>query len=223
VVPNLTQAEENYIKNIYHLQQRSGLVTTNDLASILRTKPASVTDMIKKLKMKKLLQYEPYKEFCLTPYGKKIALGVIRKHRLWEYFLVKKLQFEWDEVHDVAEQLEHVESKKLVEKLDAFLEFPRFDPHGDPIPDSNGKMVVLHELNLIDLPFNKQAEVTSVRNQSTELLELLKHKNINIGTKLEIKRKFDFDNSIEVKMKNFSPVTISEQLAKALFVKIAIS
>jgi DtxR family Mn-dependent transcriptional regulator len=221
VIPNLTQAEENYIKNVYHLQQSSGTVTTNDLAGILQTKPASVTDMLKKLKGKKLLQYEPYKEFYLTPYGKKIALSVIRKHRLWEYFLVHKLQFEWDEVHEVAEQLEHVESKKLVEKLDAFLDFPKFDPHGDPIPDSNGKMSVQHEMNLIDLPFNKQAEVTSVRNQSTELLELLKHKNINIGTKLEVKKKFDFDNSIEVKMKNVSPVTISEQLAKALFVRVA--
>jgi DtxR family Mn-dependent transcriptional regulator len=223
VLPNLTQAEENYIKNIYHLQQESGSVTTNDLAAILQTKPASVTDMLKKLKAKKLLQYEPYREFCLTPYGRKIALGIIRKHRLWEYFLVNKLQFEWDEVHEVAEQLEHVESKKLVEKLDAFLDFPRFDPHGDPIPDSNGKMSIQHEVNIIDLPFNKQAEITSVRNQSTELLELLKHKNINIGTKLEVKKKFDFDNSIEVKMKNVSPVTISEQLAKALFVKVVSS
>lgn len=223
MIPNLTQAEENYIKNIYHLQQPSGSVTTNDLAAILQTKPASVTDMLKKLKAKKLLQYEPYKEFCVTTYGKKIALSIIRKHRLWEYFLVHKLQFEWDEVHEVAEQLEHVESKKLVEKLDAFLDFPRFDPHGDPIPDSNGKMSVQHEVNLTDLPFNKQAEITSVRNQSTELLELLKHKNINIGTKLEVKKKFDFDNSIEVKMKNISPITISEQLAKALFVKVVSS
>jgi DtxR family Mn-dependent transcriptional regulator len=223
VTPNLTQAEENYIKNIYHLQQASGSVTTNDLAAILQTKPASVTDMLKKLKTKKLLQYEPYKEFCLTLYGRKTALMIIRKHRLWEYFLVHTLRFEWDEVHEVAEQLEHVESKKLVEKLDAFLDFPRFDPHGDPIPDSNGKMSIQHEVNLINLPFNKQAEVTSVRSQSTELLELLKHKNINIGTKLEVKKKFDFDNSIEVKMKNLSPVTISEQLAKVLFVRVVAS
>ena len=223
MTPNLTQAEENYIKNIYHLQQASGSVTTNDLAAILQTKPASVTDMLKKLKTKKLLQYEPYKEFCLTLYGRKTALMIIRKHRLWEYFLVHTLRFEWDEVHEVAEQLEHVESKKLVEKLDAFLDFPRFDPHGDPIPDSNGKMSIQHEVNLINLPFNKQAEVTSVRSQSTELLELLKHKNINIGTKLEVKKKIDFDNSIEVKMKNLSPVTISEQLAKALFVRVVAS
>jgi len=220
VSPNLTQAEENYIKNIYHLQQGRGAVNTNDLATILKTKPASVTDMLKKLKAKKLLQYEPYKEFFLSAHGKKIALSIIRKHRLWEYFLVDKLQFDWDEVHEVAEQLEHVGSKKLVEKLDAFLNYPRFDPHGDPIPDSNGRMSVQHEMNLVDLPFNRQAEVTSVRNQSTELLELLKHKNIQIGTRLEVKKKFDFDNSIEVKVKNFSPVIISEQLAKALYVKV---
>lgn len=218
---NFTQAEENYIKNIYHLQQTgSGTVTTNDLSAVLKTKPASVTDMLKKLKAKKLLQYEPYKEFFLTAQGKKMALSIIRKHRLWEYFLVNKLQFDWDEVHEVAEQLEHVGSKKLIEKLDAFLDYPRFDPHGDPIPDSNGKMALQEQLSLTELPFHQQAEVFSVRSQSSELLELLKHKNIRIGTRLEVKNKFEFDNSLEVKVKNFSPVTISEQLAKALFVKM---
>lgn len=217
--PNLTQAEENYIKSIYHLQQSDGFVNTNELAARLRARPASITDMLKKLKAKKLLQYEPYKEFCLSVQGKKIALAIVRKHRLWEYFLVEKLQFDWDEVHEVAEELEHVSSRKLVEKLDAFLNHPHFDPHGDPIPDSNGKMRVQQQVNLVNMPFNKQAEVTSVGDQSTELLELLKHKNIHIGTRLEIKKKFDFDNSIEVKIKNMQPVTISEQLAKALFVK----
>jgi len=219
VLPNLTQAEENYIKSIYHLQQSAGFVNTNELAVRLGAKPASITDMLKKLKAKKLLQYEPYKEFCLSGQGKKIALGIVRKHRLWEYFLVEKLQFGWDEVHEVAEELEHVSSKKLVEKLDAFLNYPHFDPHGDPIPDSNGKMSIQQQINLVDMPFNKQAEVTLVGKQSTELLELLKHKNIHIGTKLEVKKKFGFDNSYEVKVKNMQSITISEQLAKALFVK----
>ena len=217
--PNLTQAEENYIKSIYHLQQSAGFVNTNELAARLGAKPASITDMLKKLKAKKLLQYEPYKEFCLSLHGKRIALGIVRKHRLWEYFLVEKLQFGWDEVHEVAEELEHVSSRKLVEKLDAFLNYPHFDPHGDPIPDSNGKMRVQQQINLVNMSFNKQAEVTSVGNQSTDLLELLKHKNIHIGTRLEVKKKYDFDKSIEVKVKNMQPVTISEQLAKALFVK----
>ena len=221
MLPNLTQAEENYIKSIYHLQQSDGSVNTNELATKLGARPASITDMLKKLKAKKLLQYEPYKEFCLSVQGKKIALGIVRRHRLWEYFLVKKLQFGWDEVHEIAEELEHVSSKKLVEKLDAFLNNPHFDPHGDPIPDSNGKMRAQQQIKLIDMPFNKQAEVTSVGNQSTELLELLKHKNIHIGTRLEVKKKFGFDNSYELKVKNMQPITISEQLAKALFVKPA--
>jgi len=219
VTPNYTQAEENYIKNIYHLQQGTGSVTTNELAAALSTKPASITEMLKKLKAKKLLHYEPYKEFQLNPQGKKIALGIVRKHRLWEYFLVEKLQFGWDEVHEVAEELEHITSKKLVDKLDSFLNFPRFDPHGDPIPDSNGKMSIQQQVNLTELPLNKQAEVSSVGSQSSELLELLKHKNIHIGTKLMVKKKFGFDQSLELKINNETTVNISEQLAVVLFVK----
>lgn len=211
--------EENYIKAIFHLQQGEGTVSTNELAAELHTKAASVTDMLKKLKAKKLLSYEKYKGVRLSSEGKKLALAIVRKHRLWEYFLVDKLQFGWDEVHDVAEELEHISSKKLVEKLDAFLGHPKFDPHGDPIPDSHGKMAVQVQVNLIDLPVNRMAEVSGVGSQSTELLELLKHKHIGIGTRLEIKRKFSFDHSIEIKIRNQNPFTISQQLAQALFVK----
>lgn len=217
--PNFTSSEENYIKNIYHLQHQKGYVTTNELASALKAKPASVTDMLKKLKSKKIINYEPYKEFQLNSQGKKVALGVIRKHRLWEFFLVEKLQFGWDEVHEVAEELEHITSKLLIEKLDAYLDHPRFDPHGDPIPDSNGKMSAQQQVNLLALEHHVSAEVTSVGNQSTELLELLKHKNIHMGTVLEVKKKFGFDNSLELKIKNQPAVTISEQLARSLFVK----
>ncbi len=217
---SFTITEENYIKAIFHLQQGEGTVSTNELAAELHTKAASVTDMLKKLKTKKLLSYERYKGVRLSAEGKKLALAIVRKHRLWEYFLVNTLQFGWDEVHEVAEELEHVSSKKLVEKLDAFLGHPKFDPHGDPIPDSHGKMAVQQQINLIDLPVNKAAEVSSVGSQSTELLELLKHKHIGIGTKLEVKRKFSFDHSIEIKLKNQNPFTISQQLAQALFVKL---
>lgn len=217
--PNFTATEENYIKNIYHLQQARGYTTTNELAAAIKAKPASITDMLKKLKVKKLINYEPYKEFQLSYQGKKVALGIIRKHRLWEFFLVEKLQFGWDEVHEVAEELEHISSKLLIEKLDAFLDYPRFDPHGDPIPDSNGKMSLQQQVNLLSIEFNTPAEVTSVGNQSTELLEVLKHKNIHIGTLLEVKKKFSFDNSLELKIKNQPAVTISEQLARSLFVK----
>jgi DtxR family Mn-dependent transcriptional regulator len=217
---SFTITEENYIKAIFHLQQGEGTVSTNELAAELHTKAASVTDMLKKLKTKKLLSYERYKGVRLSAEGKKLALGIVRKHRLWEYFLVDTLQFGWDEVHEVAEELEHISSKKLVEKLDAFLGHPKFDPHGDPIPDSHGKMAVQQHINLIDLPVNKAAEVSGVGSQSSELLELLKHKNIGIGTKLEVKRKFSFDHSIEIKLKNQNPFTISQQLAQALFVKL---
>ena len=217
---SFTITEENYIKAIFHLQQGEGTVSTNELAAELHTKAASVTDMLKKLKTKKLLSYERYKGVRLSGEGKKLALAIVRKHRLWEYFLVDTLQFGWDEVHEVAEELEHISSKKLVEKLDAFLGHPKFDPHGDPIPDSHGKMAVQQHINLIDLAVNKAAEVSGVGSQSTELLELLKHKNIGIGTKLEVKRKFSFDHSIEIKLKNQNPFTISQQLAQALFVKL---
>lgn len=216
---NFTTSEENYIKSIYHLQQPGEVVTTNELAGELQTKPASVTDMLKKLKAKKILHYEKYKGFKLSAEGKRIALGVIRKHRLWEFFLVDKLQFGWDEVHEIAEQLEHIHSSLLIDKLDEFLNFPKFDPHGDPIPDSQGKMEITKQINLIDLEENHPAEVCGVGSQSSELLELLKHKNIGIGTLLEVKKKFSFDNSIEIKIKNAPAFTISQQLAQSLFVK----
>lgn len=212
--------EENYIKAIYHLQQADGNVSTNEVAKELATKAASVTDMLKKLKQKKILNYEKYQGFRLSSEGKKIALGIVRKHRLWEYFLVEKLQFGWDEVHEVAEELEHISSKKLIDKLEVFLEYPKFDPHGDPIPDINGKMVAQPQINLTDLAINQLAEISSVGIQSTELLEVLKHKNISIGTKLEVKKKFVFDHSVEIKIKGQNAFTISQQLAQALFVKM---
>lgn len=219
MIANLSVTEENYIKAIYHLQQTDGNVTTNEVADMLHTKAASVTDMLKKLNAKNIVNYEKYQGFTLSDEGRKIALSIVRKHRLWEYFLVEKLQFGWDEVHEVAEELEHISSHKLVEKLDAFLEYPKFDPHGDPIPDVNGKMVFQPQINLTDLPLNEFAEVTAVGSQSTELLELLKHKKIAIGTKIIIKKKFLFDNSVEIKLQNQAAFTISQQLAQALFVK----
>lgn len=214
---NISNSEENYLKTIFHLQVDAGKVNTNAVAEKLNTRPASVTDMMKKLSAKKLLDYQPYKGFSLSVEGKKIALGIVRRHRLWEYFLVEKLQLGWDEVHDIAEELEHVSSKKLVDKLDEYLGYPKFDPHGDPIPDSKGKLKRSNEILLLQLPLNKRAEVSRVGNQSIEMLELLQHKNIRIGTKLEVKNNFSFDGSIEVKVKN-ATVTISEQLAKHIFV-----
>ena len=217
---NLTVAEENYIKAIFHLQQAEGNVSTNQLAASLHTKPASVTDMLKKLTNKNLLNYKPYQGVRLSKDGKKQALMIVRRHRLWEFFLVDKLQFGWDEVHEVAEELEHVSSKKLVEKLDSFLGHPKFDPHGDPIPDVHGNMVAIRQFNLIDIQPGTLVEVCSVGSQSAELLELLRHKNIGISTEMLIMKKFDFDHSVEIKIKNSQHINISQQLAQALFVKL---
>jgi DtxR family Mn-dependent transcriptional regulator len=214
---NFTTSEENYLKAIFHLQEKERTVTTNALAEKLQTKPASVTDMMKKLNAKKLLNYKPYYGFSLSAEGKKIALFIIRRHRLWEYFLSEKLKFDWNEVHLLAEELEHVSSRQLIDRLDEFLGFPQFDPHGDPIPDHKGKMKTLNKVSLVDLPFNQPAEVRQVTNQSKELLEILAHKNITIGTKLEVKKHFHYDHSIELKIKN-TTITISEQLAKNIFV-----
>ncbi len=215
---NYSTSEENYIKAIFHLQQSDGNVTTNELANELKTKPASVTDMMKKLKAKKLLNYQPYQGFRLTSDGNKVALGIIRRHRLWEYFLAEKLKFTWDEVHEVAEDLEHVTNKKLIDKLDEFLGFPRVDPHGDPIPDANGKIEISKKICLTELPLNTPAIVSSVSDQSSEILELLEHKKIAIGTKLEVKKKFDFDKSMEIKIRQQPAFTISKQLAENIFV-----
>lgn len=240
---NYSTSEENYIKAIFHLQGQAAMVTTNELARELKTKPASVTDMMKKLKTKKLLHYQPYRGFRLSNEGSKVALGIIRRHRLWEYFLSEKLKFSWDEVHEIAEHLEHVSSKKLIDKLDAFLGFPSADPHGDPIPDINGKIKINQQFCLALIAANKQAIVCQVADQSTEMLELLKHKQISIGTRLEVKKKFEFDHSMEIcivqgelrtsraqrpaggkisqskRILTEQPVfTISEQLAKNIFV-----
>jgi DtxR family transcriptional regulator, Mn-dependent transcriptional regulator len=214
---NYTVSEENYIKAIYHLQEAGGTVSTNALAERLSTKAASVTDMMKKLSAKKLLHYTPYYGFTLSNEGKKAALFIIRRHRLWEYFLSQKLGFDWEEVHQLAEELEHVSSKRLIDRLDEFLGFPPFDPHGDPIPDNRGRITVRDNLPVSLLPKNQPGVVCQVTNQSAEMLELLKHKSIGIGTKLEVKKHFPFDQSIELKIGR-QTVTISEQLAKNVFV-----
>jgi DtxR family Mn-dependent transcriptional regulator len=216
---NFSTSEENYIKTIFLLQGEKNTVTTNELAHNLHTRPASVTDMMKKLKAKKLLHYQRYQGFRLSNEGKKVAVSIVRRHRLWEYFLAEKLKFNWDEVHEVAEHLEHVSSKKLIDKLDEFLGFPKVDPHGDPIPDKHGKMETSKQVCLSDLPANKPAVVSHVSDQSPEILELLQHRNISIGSKIEIKKRFSFDNSLEIKLRTQSPFTISEQLAKNIFVK----
>jgi DtxR family Mn-dependent transcriptional regulator len=215
---NFSTSEENYLKTIFHLQTKEDNVSTNELAEKLQAKPASITDMMKKLKTRKLVNYQPYQGFRLTPEGKKVALSIIRRHRLWEYFLAEKLKFNWDEVHEIAEQMEHVSSKKLIDKLDEYLGYPKFDPHGDPIPDTNGKMETGKQVNLSELPVEKPAKVCFIANQTELLMEHLDEKRINIGASIVVQRKFSYDDSLEIKLDN-KLLTISGQLAKNIFVK----
>ncbi|TWW01410.1 metal-dependent transcriptional regulator [Chitinophaga pinensis] len=217
---NLTIAEENYIKSIYKLEEEGQeAVSTNALAGELETKPASVTDMAKKLKEKKLISYEKYQGINLTPDGKKAALNIIRRHRLWECFLVDKLSFSWEEVHELAEELEHVRSEKLINRLSEFLGNPQIDPHGDPIPDAQGKMGKPRPQTPLDKARSKRLEVVAVSDKSTALLEFLNAKGIRLGTQLDVIERYEFDNSIELKIRNQPAFTISEQVSKNIMVK----
>ncbi|MDX1651623.1 MAG: metal-dependent transcriptional regulator [Brumimicrobium sp.] len=218
---HLTQSEENYIKAIFALQEEtSAPVSTNDLADKMETKASSVTDMVKKLAEKSLISYKKYKGCELTAEGERTALKTIRKHRLWETFLVEKLKFGWDEVHEVAEQLEHIRSTKLTDQLEAFLDFPKFDPHGDAIPDRNGEIVrrekscKLYELNL-----HTEAVVIGVADGSPSFLRYLDKHRINLGTKLKVTEKFEFDDSLEVEL-NDSKLSLSSAAATNITVQL---
>lgn len=215
---NFSNSEENYLKTIFHLQTDAENVSTNSVAQELQTSAASVTDMMKKLNAKKLLHYKPYYGFSLSEEGKKIALNIVRRHRLWEYFLSEKLKFDWDEIHLLAEELEHVSSNRLIDKLDEYLGYPQLDPHGDPIPDKKGKMQAEGTVSLSILPLNQIAEISRITNHSPEMIDYLKEKKIWIGTRILVRKKQLFDNSLEVKVKN-QTLTISETLAHNLFVK----
>ena len=215
---NYSVSEENYIKAIYRLQSSGEPVSTNALALELNTKPASITDMLKKLKAKKLVIYYPYQGCRLSAEGARLALAIVRKHRLWEYFLAEKLKFGWNEVHEIAEELEHVSSSQLIERLDAFLEFPKFDPHGDPIPDSSGKIAMTSQVKLTVLQAHTKARVSGLADQSREMLHLLQQRNITIGTMVEINKKFDFDQSLEIKIPGNPPFVMSEQAAQNILV-----
>lgn len=216
---NLTIAEENYVKSIYKLQDGQETVSTNAIAYEMDTKPASVTDMAKKLKEKKLIDYEKYQGITLTAEGRKIALQIVRRHRLWECFLVDKLAFSWEEVHELAEELEHVRSEKLTARLSDFLGNPTTDPHGDPIPDAQGRINKSRSHQPLDKATAKRLEVAAVNDQSTALLEFLNAKGIRLGTQIEVIERYEFDNSVEIKIKNQPAFTISEQVSKNILVR----
>ena len=215
----MTPSEENYLKTIYHLSGSSNKsVTTNAIAEQMDTKPSSVTDMVRKLSDKGLIHYKKYKGVSLTGDGKEIALSIIRKHRLWEVFLVEKLEFAWDEVHEVAEQLEHVQSEQLVEKLDKHLGFPRFDPHGDPIPSKNGKILQVEKVLLSSCNARDKGIFVGVDSSSVEFLQYLDKLKLVLGDRIEILFKESFDDSFQIGTKD-KKLTLSGKAAMNIYIQ----
>jgi DtxR family Mn-dependent transcriptional regulator len=216
----MTFSEENYLKTIYHLTTISEAeVSTNAISEMMETKASSVTDMLKKLSEKSLVNYKKYQGVSLTEKGKLTAKMIVRKHRLWEVFLVDKLDFSWDEVHDIAEQLEHIKSEKLINKLDDFLGNPTKDPHGDPIPDANGQIINTEKHLLSELFENQSGICVGVKDTSSEFLKYLDKQEISLGSKIEILGKESFDLSQKIKL-NDRELTISNKIASNIFVKV---
>ena len=213
-------SEENYLKAIYHLQQSSQAeVSTNAIAKRMQTKASSVTDMIKKLSEKDLLKYIKYKGVSLTEVGTQTALRVIRKHRLWEVFLVEKLSFKWHEVHELAEQLEHIQSAELVNRLDDFLGNPEFDPHGDPIPDADGNIKKRNKKLLGQLRPLQSGLCVGVKSASDEFLQYLTRNNIGIGTQLSVVETEDFNGAMTIQVGEI-PLFLTREIANSIYVTL---
>lgn len=223
---SLSQSEENYLKSIFNLLDdnntlNNNRVSTNLIAKDLETKASSVTEMVKKLSEKGLLSFEKYKGCNLTRIGNTAAIEVIRKHRLWETFLVEKLAFNWDEVHDIAEQLEHIKSPLLTNKLSAFLNHPKFDPHGDPIPDKNGVFPKHDSIGkLKDLLINQNSIVVKIGSDNTDLLSHLSKNNIGIHTQIKCLEKNEFDDSMKVEIDGQHSINLSKKVVKNIYIKL---
>jgi len=215
----ITLAEENYLKAIRSINLNANeRISTNAIAQEIGTSAASVSDMFKKLQEKGLIKHEKYKGVKLTKKGNSLAVSIIRKHRLWETFLVKKLEFNWEEVHDIAEQLEHIKSPKLINKLDAYLNYPKFDPHGEPIPTKKGKIANNNTIPLNKLKNKAKGKVMGVTLDKKSFLTYLTKLNIQIGTEIEILEKISFDQSLTVKIDNINQ-HISNDVAQYLLIK----
>ncbi len=213
--------EENYLKVIHRLSEATSEdISTNAVAELMQTKAASVTDMLRKLAEKGWVNYQKYQGVRLSAEGEKIALSIVRKHRLWEVFLVDKMGFNWDEVHEIAEQLEHIESDQLVNKLDEYLGFPKTDPHGDPIPNKDGVLPELAYSHLSDIKAAKTCKLMGVAQDSAVFLHLLTKLNLSLGAKLDIQEINEFDRSIFVSINDAAPIFISHEVAKNILVKI---
>lgn len=217
----LTPAEESYLKAIYHISdggKRS--VSTNDISFQMKTKPASVSDMLRRLGEKEVIEYRKYYGVNITEEGKKLALQTIRKHRLWEVFLVEKLRFSWDEVHEVADELEHIKSKLLIQRLDEYLGFPKFDPHGDPIPDEYGDVRSRPRLALSELDINATGQLVAVKDSSAAFLRYLDKVGAYIGARIKVLDKVEFDGSVEILVDNKKTIFMSKDVAGNVLVMV---
>lgn len=211
-------SEENYLKAIYHLGADGAKISLTAIADALHNNPASVIDMLKKLTEKKLISYDKKKGAKLTNSGIKAAMEIVRKHRLWEVFLLEKLGYKWDEVHGIAEQLEHVGSGDLADRLEKFLGYPDYDPHGDPIPKADGKIAEVFKTMLIEVEIGKQYKVVAVKDTSVEFLHYLQKLGIGIGTRIKVVEKIPFDGSLVVQIGKNLNTTISNKFAENVLV-----
>ncbi|MBS7564056.1 metal-dependent transcriptional regulator [Mucilaginibacter sp. Bleaf8] len=210
-----TFSEENYLKSIYRLSQLAGVkVSTSAIADALGNNPASVVDMIRKLSDKQLIEYDKKKGVKLTPQGQKDAIQIVRKHRLWEVFLLEKLAYRWDEIHDIAEELEHIKHPDLADRLEHFLNYPEYDPHGDPIPKANGKMAKPFSATLADGKIRTIYRVGAVRDTSSAFLQYLHKLGITIGTQIKLHEKIAFDQSLVISIDGADPVTVSQKFGE---------
>ncbi|UKJ06637.1 metal-dependent transcriptional regulator [Solitalea lacus] len=211
--------EENYLKAIFKLTENSvGNVTTNAIAEAMNTKAASVTDMIKKLAEKKLVNYAKYQGVSLTKKGEEIAVQIIRKHRLWECFLVNKLHFKWDEVHEIAEELEHINSDNLINRLDEFLGFPKYDPHGDPIPSKNGVFSANNFYKLLKLEVGDSGKIAGVSDHSNSFLQFLEKQQLGLGTSIYITEKNEYDQSVLISLADGRNLFLSKEVANNILI-----
>lgn len=212
--------EENYLKAIYHLGGAGNIaVNTNSIAELTNTKAASVTDMLKKLADKGLINYIKYQGVTLTEKGKGTAINIVRKHRLWEVFLVEKLGFKWDEVHDIAEELEHINSEQLIDRLDTFLGNPKADPHGDPIPDRDGVFHKKELIKLADLIAKQEGKISGVNEHSAAFLQYLEKAGLTLGTTIVVKEALEYDGSVNLLIGK-REITVSSKVAKNLLIQL---
>ncbi len=216
----LTITEENYLKAIFSLGcSGEGGANNQSIAEKLSINPASVTDMLRRLHEKKFIDYNRADGAKLTKEGLKLTIKTVRKHRLWETFLVEKMNFSWSEVHEVAEQLEHIQSDKLLNELDKMLGYPKFDPHGDPIPDAQGKMPITKAKPLPDIEIGRKVRVVNVADNSPSFLKYLDKQEIGLNNILVVKEIQDFDKSVLVELKGKKEVFLSHEASKKIFVE----